>query len=293
MFLSSGHTRARHLLRAEDRAAPFLEHIMKKILNRTLTAAAVSGLFPFVGMANLPIEAQYSLIGQPGQPSQAPRPTNPQPGTPSQAPRPTNPQPGQPSEAPRPSNPNSVPPRPTPPGTNEPVQPGTDTRDNQPVRPIEIDDGRDGTRTSNNGMRYTRPFAFQIPEGEARFNESARRLVTMEEKLDRTNQDLLRRLGEVRSMPADRQNAAILDLLQQVLLHNKSTQQYLVHARTAWAGEFEMENADDLQNSDGARQLDGRQNRQPEDQPDRQQEVQPNVQPNTQSDAPVRPASPR
>ena len=52
---------------------------------------------------------------------------------------------------------------------------------------------------------------------------------------------LQRRLGEIRSLPADRQNAAILDLLQQTLDESSSLQDYLVAARTGITGDVALD----------------------------------------------------
>ena len=62
----------------------------------------------------------------------------------------------------------------------------------------------------------------------------------MEGKLTRANEDLLKRLGDVRSLPAERQNAALYDLLQQMIRDNATLHQYLVQSRTAWSGELDF-----------------------------------------------------
>jgi len=148
-----------------------------------------------------------------------------------QQPRPSNP-------TPQPSNPMPRPVNPTPPpATNTPAvqptpanQPGTVTPPaNQPAT----------TTQPAVGLRYARPFAFTSPEVEARFNESGKRLMALETRLNKSNQDLLKRLGEIRRLPPERQNAATFELLQQMLMDQQQMNQYLVAARTAWSGEFE------------------------------------------------------
>jgi hypothetical protein len=144
-----------------------------------------------------------------------------QQGVPAAAPRPTNPQP---------SPANSQPPTATP-GT---VQP-------QPVpnRPTTPPGGPGASATGTGRARYERPFAFQSPGVEARFVDSSRRLVAMESRMNLSNQALLKRLGEVRTMPPEKQNAALADVIQQMLLDQGQMQKYLVQARTAWTGEVE------------------------------------------------------
>lgn len=177
----------------------------------------------------------YETLAQSGTPSQQPGPSNPQP-------RPSNPQPGPSNPQPRPTNPdNSVPQPPAPPvNPNDPNNPNPNDP-NRPVDPRAVDPNQPGVSA---GDRYLRPFAFQSPEMESRFRDSTRRLVAMEQRLEKGNQDLMKRLGDVRSMPADRQNAALLDVLQQVLIQHQTMQQYLVAARTGWSGDFDMATAD-------------------------------------------------
>lgn len=155
------------------------------------------------------------------QPSPSPRPSNP-------SPRPSNPNP-------RPSNPSPVnndPNQATPgDGTGTPASPG----DPQNPNADPNDTTNPGNRVTN--ARITRPFLFQSPQAEARFNESSRRLASMEQKFERGNAEMLRRLGEVRSLPPERQNNALFDLLQQMLRDNAELQKYLTLSRLAWTGE--------------------------------------------------------
>jgi hypothetical protein len=148
------------------------------------------------------------------QPSQPPRPSNPQP-------RPT--QPGKdPAQTPRPNE---------TPADDKTRQPGDKQRDVQPEQ-------RDNQRDARN--RVPRPFAFQSPQDEARFTQSSRRLVQMERRMERSNQDLLKRLGEARQLSPERQNAAFADVLQQLLKNQAELQQYLVHARSSWTGDVDL-----------------------------------------------------
>lgn len=164
-----------------------------------------------------------------------------QQGVPSQQPGPKN-QPTQPGPRNTPTQPGPRNPNPTPGDNNQPPQPPRNPND--PVDPNEPNQ-----RNPNDGVppgalpagsRYRGPFSFQDPQSEARFYDASHRLYQMEGKMSRSNDELLRRLGEVRSLPAERQNAALFDLLQQMIRDNASLQQYLVQSRTAWSGEFDF-----------------------------------------------------
>lgn len=153
--------------------------------------------------------------------------------TQSQPPAPTNPVPPATNPTPRPANPLPRPQQPVPsrPGDrNNPAQPSS-----QP--PVQ---DRGSTPTDQNAgarSRAERPFAFQSPDMETRFNEGTQRLLRMEQRMARANEEQLRRLGEIRTLPADRQNAALYDLLQQVLRDQAETQRYLVASRSLWTGD--------------------------------------------------------
>lgn len=177
------------------------------------------------------VEAQ-NQPGQPSQPSQNdPGRTNPnQPGkTNPNDPGRTNPnQPGRtnPNDPGR-TNPND-------PGRTDPGNPSRTTlqpggeRNNQP-----------GDRMNQPGLRSQRPFAFQSPDMETRFNESGRRLVGLERRMEDNNRELMRKLSEARSMTGAQQNQAVLDILQQMLQEQQQLHQYLVQARTGWTGDIE------------------------------------------------------
>lgn len=158
-----------------------------------------------------------------------------QQGVPSQQPGPRN-TPTQPG----PKNPN-----PTPGDNNQPPQ-----SPRNPSDPADPNDPNDPNRRNPNdgvppgalpaGTRYRGPFSFQDPQSEARFYDTSHKLYQMEGKLTRANEDLLKRLGDVRSLPAERQNGALYDLLQQMIRDNATLHQYLVQSRTAWSGELDF-----------------------------------------------------
>lgn len=133
------------------------------------------------------------------------------------------------------------------PGTTPPNQPSRPNQPNQPVQPTDRqpadrpNDRQPADRGAQprDGNRYMRPFAFESPDYEARFNESSRKLVSMEQRMATKNQELLRKLGEARQLTGEKQNAAVLDVLQQVLLEHGQLQQYLVQSRTAWTGDLD------------------------------------------------------
>jgi hypothetical protein len=156
-------------------------------------------------------------------PSAQPAGTPSQPGTPSKQPRPQNPQP-------RPQNPQPDPQNPQP----DPNSPGERIPD--PER-------RDGDRPTD-ANRYMRPFAFDNPALEGRFNLATRRLVQMEARFQRSQEDLLRRLGEARQLSGPRQTDALFDVVQQMLRDQAELHRYLTQARTAWSGDIELDPTD-------------------------------------------------
>lgn len=213
-----------------------------------------------------------TTFAQSGTPSQAPGQSNPQP-------RPSNPQPDPSTPQPRPSTPGNSTPTPPPPpaqpdAPQNPDAPGTPAapgRDDPgaPGQPVQPGSGAPGDPngvspnvprpSASAGARALRPFALQSPELEGRFSESTRRLVVMEERLDKSNADLMKRLGDVRTMAPEKQNAALMDLMQQVLMQQKMLHQYLVTARTGWTGDFDMATADTRKPGNGAAGTDDRQ----------------------------------
>ncbi len=160
----------------------------------------------------------------------------------------------------RPVNPKPQPVAPTVPDTSSPRQLVVPPGATNPAPPINPNDPTtsDRARNSNNlpdpnnpnqmRPRNARPFAFQNPTDEARFNEGSQRLVRMEQKCDQSNQMLLRRLGEIRQMSPERQSVSTMDLLQQMLKSQSDMQQYLVSSRAMWTGDVELSG----QTTDGA-----------------------------------------
>lgn len=166
-------------------------------------------------------------VWQPGQPSKQPSPRNP-------TPRPQNPQPGPQNPQPRPQNPQPDPQNPIP----DPNSPGAPNE--QPDRPGDQND----RQRNANGNRNLRPFAFQSPDMEGRLRLSTRRLVQMEQRMQRSQEDLLKRLGEARQLSGERQSTALFDVIQQLLKDQADMQRYLVQSRTTWTGDFDDADVD-------------------------------------------------
>jgi len=205
--------------------------------HRTLAAAVLATV---VGTSVGVGYAQQGTPSQPGTPSAQPGPKNPVP--------PATSQPGNPVT--KPVDPPAAPPANDP---NVPAaQPGTDPQD-----PATMPENRPGTtvnrapgqvaplqeRNADNApaTRYSRPFAFQSPDEESRFTESSRRLVRLEQRMERSNQELLKKLGDARQLTGERQNAALLDVLQMMLRENMELQKYLVQSRSSFTGDIDMQ----------------------------------------------------
>jgi hypothetical protein len=169
-------------------------------------------------LTTLAVSAASSIVGAAMMDYMGPQQGTPAAGgTPATAPRPTNSQP-----------------RSNAPGNTPPTSPANTTNPSvQPVNP-----GVQQPGTVNPGA-YQRPFAFQNPQVEARYTQNTRQLVAMEQRLALSNQDLSRRLGEIRELTGERQTAATYDLLQQMLKEQAAMSRYLVRARTAWTGDIE------------------------------------------------------
>jgi hypothetical protein len=164
---------------------------------------------------------------QQGQPGSAPG------GTPSQQPSPSNPTPRQPAQ------PGQDQPGQNQPGQNQPGQ-------NQPGQPTPIERTPDRTplnRQPGSSSDNPRFFNFADPSMEARFRESTNRLTALERGMVERNQRMVERLGTIRQLPADRQNAAVMDLLQDILQENAQLQTYLTQSRTLFTGDFPDPNA--------------------------------------------------
>ena len=194
--------------------------------------AGVAGLMvTSVGTWNtLDVLVQSGTPSQPGQPAKQPRPSNPQP-------QPRNPQP-------QPNNPQPRPSDPTP-----------DQNDNAPGERRDNDGARDGARgrgqnnrdaeRSATSGRYARPFAFQSPGAEGQFNLATRRLIQMEQRMQRSQEDLLRSLGEARRLSGTRQTEALFDVIQGMMREQAELHRYLTQSRTAWTGDLSPEDPSD------------------------------------------------
>lgn len=231
------------------------------------TLLSLAGSLAAYGQTTRPSTTQPTTT-QPGttQPTQPGRPGEAQPRTldPGRATTPGTTQPGGTSPGQNdpgrldPNNPN----RPGTPGTpGNTGNPGNTMAPNDSTRGINQD--RNGTIDPATGQprrpgdrlndpmnpnrssmdRWERPFSFQSPEMERRFNENSRRLVDLERRMGDQNKETLRRLGQVRQMSGPQQNAAMFDLMQQMIQDQQRLQEYLVQARTGWTGE--LDNTDD------------------------------------------------
>lgn len=204
------------------------------MMNRKSILALTAGLaIVSIGSWNL-LSAQQGVPSQPGTPSKPAKPSNPTPPPSNPIPDPNNPQP-------RPADPipNTDPKQPDKP-TNPQVQPPTSpTQPDQPVQPVDPNRPVVPVVPSNRSDRVLRPFAFQTPQVEGSFNQSTHRLLNMEQKMLRSQEDLLKRLGEVRQLSGERQMNALFDLVQQMLKEHGEMAQYLVQARTVWTGDIE------------------------------------------------------
>ena len=232
----------------------------------SIVAASIS-VFSFAQQPT-PAPAQPNQPAQPAQPQPSQTPNQPtQPNTiPPERPSPN--QPVQPNTAtPNQQNPTQPPAQPVQPGT---VQPGT----GQPGQPGNVNPGnlnpgnsaQPGTVQPSNGilpdqlrlldpndptitpeqraslvrLRSQRPFPFQSVAHEAQFNQNAHSLLRAEQRFEKSTQDHLRRLGEVRNLAGERQNAALLDLLQQMLQDRVELQRYLADSRAMYTGDVSL-----------------------------------------------------
>ena len=193
--------------------------------------------------------AVYQVSAQQGVPAAAPKPANTQPGPANSQPDPANSQP-RPANNPGTVQPQVVPNRPATPAGQQPAGQQPASTNGQPVQTIgpngvpvvavPVGTNGSGTVVTGTGLgRYERPFAFQTPGIEGRFIENSRRLIGLETRLTNSNQMLLKRLGEVRALAPEKQNGALADVVQQMLIEQAQMQKYLVLARTAWSGDLE------------------------------------------------------
>ncbi|MGE3109489.1 MAG: hypothetical protein AB7G11_10525 [Phycisphaerales bacterium] len=137
-----------------------------------------------------------------------------QPGTPAGQPQPPDP-------APRPSNPAPSP------------------KDSQPGN----EDPNKRTPLDRKKTLLPRPFALQSPQDEAKFTQNVQRLATMERKMQQSQEELLKRLGEVRSISGERQQHALYELLQTLIQNQAELNEYLIAVRSSWTGEVPAEDA--------------------------------------------------
>jgi hypothetical protein len=161
--------------------------------------------------------------------------TQSQPGTPSKQPEPKNTQPRPRNTQPAPKNPIPRPDKQDPtPDPNSPGSPGAPSdRTDRPT------DARDNARTPANA-RNLRAFALQSPDMEGRFNIATRRLVQMEQRMQQSQQDLLKRLGEARQLSGERQTNALFDVIQQMMKEQAELQRYLSQSRAVWTGDVDV-----------------------------------------------------
>ncbi len=210
-----------------------------------LTAAFAAMAFTTVViMQNVDANAQQGVPSQGGTPSKQPGPNTAPPSSPSQPGSTTPPSTQPPPDAAKPNQPNTSQPDPgnsNPAGVPPGALPGNGNNGN-------ANNGNNMNANVRNvpsisaGSRYIRPFAFQNPEIESHFTDTSRRLVQLEQRMERSNQDLLKRLGEARALTGERQTTATLDLLQQILQDQAELRRYLVQSRTAWSGDIELPN---------------------------------------------------
>ncbi len=185
-----------------------------------------------VGVLLAGMEAQPQPGSAPGgTPSQQPQPSNP-------TPRPTNPNQPNPNQ-PGQTQPGQTQPGQTQPGQSQPgqVQPGQ----TQPGNQTPLDRTPDRTplnRQPGSSSDNPRFISLADPSMEPRFRESATRLANLERSMAERNQRLVQRLGAARQLPPDRQGAAVMDLLQDILQENAQLQQYLSQSRTMMTGDL-------------------------------------------------------
>lgn len=199
-----------------------------------LAVIPASALLLGAPSTGLPISGDQAA----GVPAQPPR-INPQP--PQSLPQPPQSLPQPPQSLPQPAQ--TTPPSPDQPAP-QPAAPGTPPGANPAAQPdTEIVDPADPRLTPQQReylvrIRATRPFTLQSAQSEAVFYGGVQHLVRDEQRFGAACEDQLRRLGEIRGMSGERQTAALLDLLQQVLITNRDLHQYLVRSRSAWSGEM-------------------------------------------------------
>jgi len=201
-----------------------------------LLAAGATAVFSISVAMYQPMGREAAAFEQPATPAAQPKPAQSQPAQsqPAQA----QPQPAQPTNPP--TQPSPLPTR--PPGIDPAAQPPPEANASPqqeiPGTATVTPGGREAAVLDASGRRFVRPFSFQSPQAEGQFNQSSKRLLAMEQRMERSNQELLRKLGEARQLSGDKQNTALMDILQQVLQDRAMIQQYLVHSRGLWTGDL-------------------------------------------------------
>lgn len=162
-------------------------------------------------------------------------------------------QPGQPSEPARQNDPGRT--NPSQPGKTNPSDPGRTNPGNQPGDRTNQpgDTNRYPQPADRAGQKHQRPFAFQNPGMESRFNESGRRLLALERRMADSNRDLMQKLSQARSMTGPAQQQAVLDLLQDILQEHQAMHGYLVQARTGWTGDLDASDSMQIDSDDAIR----------------------------------------
>ncbi len=211
---------------------------------RTLSIAILAGAGTVLACSGQ-LLARQTVAPEPPPPARKPTdPISPSRGTPGYKPTvitppqtgpkpprgpndPISPSPGMPGYKPS----VIVPPTPVPADGSQP-------NGDQPLSPNDVNGPTTIGGSSRNLARgVNRPFGFQSPRSEARFNTMTQRLTTMEARMDKSNQDVLRRVGEARQLTGERQNRALLDLLQSMVQDRSDLQRYLVQSRSTWTGD--------------------------------------------------------
>ena len=205
---------------------------------RVTQLLVLAGTIGLIGVNNAANQPGTPAPKPPAQPNPTPRPTNPTPSQPSLPEQPQPPVPSQPSQPAQPQDP--IPTQPAAPGQPQqpvPAQPGTPGQPQQPV-PKQPGTVRPTGPLDRNRLENRRLFKLDADNLEGRLNETAGRLGRLEKQITQNNQELLRRLGEVRQMSGDRRAEGLAEVLQGVLQEQARLQEQLVQMRTAIVGDI-------------------------------------------------------
>jgi hypothetical protein len=223
---------------------------------RTASIVATTAICTYVGTAYVSpgFAQQGTPSGQPSRGTPAAQPSNSQPPPnrePSAAPNQNQQQPGTTPQ--NPQNPSQVNPadvnnnnqnnQNNPNGTFTGSNNGFNGTQQGGINPNQNGQNANGQNLTQAQrlaqLRAERPFTFASPQAEARFNQSVQRLTALETRMNTANQNLLKRLGDLRTQSPDRQGAGMADLVQQMLLDQAEMQKYMVQARSIWTGNLE------------------------------------------------------